>query len=210
MPWVTLPARPASGQLAEITAAEPCTAWDITYSITATLRITETPMGAGDGVHTVGPGALVLRLDDRARATLMAFELREFFAVSPRAVVWNATVVTDVTMRATPDSSGVAGGGVLANDVLRWAGPIRGYRSDGALTCDGSLCGKFGAPPPGRTELHWPPAPVRFQPLQFDEGGATFRMPYTLVSHTESPRQRTYLALAGREAHRTCAAASVQ
>lgn len=202
---VTLPARPASGRLDEVTGSEHCSAWDVTYSVTAILKITETPLGAGDGVHAVGPGTLVLRLDEHARATLIAFELREYFAISPKAVLWNATVVMDATMRATPDASGAAGGGVLANDVLRWAGPIQGYRSDGALTCDGSLCGKFGAPPAGRTELHWPPTPVRFQPLQFAQGGATFEMPYALVSYSESPRQRTYMALVGREAHRTCA-----
>jgi hypothetical protein len=190
---------------AVISNTEPCTVWEVTYSINATLRVTETLMGAGDGIHTIGPGSMVLRLDDHGRATLTAFELREYFAISPKALVWNATVVTDATLRATPDASGVAGGGTLANDALWWEGPIQGYRADGVLICDGSLCGKFGAPPAGRSEMHLPPAPVHFQPLRFTDGGATFQMPYSLVSHSESPRERTYLALAGREANRTCA-----
>lgn len=161
-------------------------------------------MGAGDGIHTIGPGSMVLHVDDHGRATLTGFELREYFSVSPRALVWNATVVTDATMRATPDALGVAGGGTLTNDALWWEGPIQGYRADGVLICDGSLCGKFGAPPAGRSEMHLPPAAVHFQPLRFADGGATFQMPYTLVSHSESPRERTYLALAGREANRSC------
>jgi hypothetical protein len=190
---------------AVIATTDPCSLWEVTYSITATLRVTETLMGAGDGIHTIGPGSMVLRVDDRGRATLTGFELREYFAISPKALVWNATVVTDATMRATPDASGVAGGGTLANDALWWEGPIQGYRADGVLICDGSLCGKFGAPPAGRSEMHLPPAPVHFQPLRFTDGGTTFQMPYTLVSHSESPRERTYLALTGREANRTCA-----
>lgn len=198
-----LAADPAPGRLAAIAATEPCSAWDLTYSITASLRVTDTLLGAGDGIHVIGPGTLVLHVEDM-RATLKAFELREYFSMSPKSVLLHATVLTDATMRATPDASGAAGAGTLANDVLWWEGPIKGYRSDGELTCDGSLCGKFGAPPAGKTEMHLPPEPVHFQPWRFSNGGTTFQMAYTLISVSESPKERTYMALAGREASRTC------
>jgi hypothetical protein len=197
--------RAASGQFEAVAAATPCARWDVTYTITGNLRITGTPMGAGDGVHSVGPGALVLRLDTLSgRARLVAFDLRERFAVTPSAIMWNATVLTDAAVRIAPDASGDAGSGRLLDGVLRWSGPVRGYRTDGALICNGNLCGKFGAPPPGRSDLHTPPVAVRFQPLLF-EGDDTFQMGYALVSESQSPPQKTYLAMAGRRTHQACA-----
>jgi hypothetical protein len=189
--------------------APACAAWDVTYALTGTLRISDTPMAAGDGVHPVGPGALIIRFEDHdgapsGRARVLTFELTEHFTIHPHAVLWNASVVTDASARATPDGSGATAEGTLSGDVLRWDGPVHGYRTDGALTCDGSLCGRFGAPPPGRSPLHMASGAVQFEPLRFGRGAATFEMPYTLVSQSDSPRQRTFLAMRGREAKRTC------
>ncbi|HXX70045.1 MAG TPA: hypothetical protein VEK07_22890 [Polyangiaceae bacterium] len=196
----------ASGQLEAVTAATPpCARLEVTYAITGNLRITGTPLGAGDGTHSVGPGALVLRVDTRSgRAQLVAFDLQERFAVTPSAVMWNATVLTDAAARVAPDSSGEAGSGRLLDGVLRWSGPIRGYHTDGALICNGTLCGKFGAPPPGRSDIHTPAVTVRFQPLRFERGSDTFQMAYALVSESMSPPQKTYLAMAGRRTRQAC------
>jgi hypothetical protein len=195
-------------QTASVTPAAACNAWDVTYALSGTLRISDTPMAAGDGVHPVGPGALVIRFDDRAgspsgRARVLSFELAEHFAVHPQAVIWNARIVTDASARTASDSGGAAEG-TLAGGVLHWNGPVRGYRTDGALTCDGSLCGRLGAPPPGRSPLHVDSGAVQFQPLRFAQGAGSFEMPYALVAQSESPKQRTFLAMAGREVHRTC------
>jgi len=81
---------------------------------------------------------------------------------------------------------------------------VRGYRTDGTLECEGSLCGKFGAPPPGKSELHIPPGPVDFKPFEFAPDRATFTMARAQVSKTEMPKQTGFLALAGRETKRTC------
>lgn len=198
--------RVASGQFESVAAATPCARWDVTYAIDGNLRITGTTLGAGDGVHPVGPGTLTLRLDTRSsRAELVAFELRERFAINPSAIAWNATVTTDAAVRVTPDASGIVAAGRLLDGVLRWSSPVRGYRTEGALLCDGSLCGKFGAPPPGRSGLNARTIPVRFQPLRFDETSETFQMPYALVSESESPPQKTYLAIAGRRSVQRCA-----
>jgi hypothetical protein len=202
---VALAPKPASGQFEAVSAVAACPVVDIAYSFTASLRITETALAAGDGVHSIGPGTLVLRFDRaKARVQLVTFDLKEHFAVSPKAVLWNGTVVTDAEMRATPDGSGAIAAGTFSDGTLRWAGPLHGYRTEGSLVCDGSLCGKFGAPPPGRSDIHSPPTVVHFQPLRFAEGGAAFQMPYALVSQSDSPRQKTYLSISGREANRSC------
>jgi hypothetical protein len=197
---------------ASATPSAPCAAWDVTYALSGTLRISDTPMAAGDGVHPVGPGALVIRFDDRGgapagRARVLSFDLTEHFSIHPQAVLWNAHVVTDAHARFASDGAGPSALGTLAGDTLRWESPVRGYRTDGALTCDGSLCGRFGAPPPGRTPLHVASGTVQFQPLRFARGASSFEMPYALVAESESPKQRTFLSMAGREVRRTCVTA---
>jgi hypothetical protein len=197
--------RPAAAQVRASDATSGCARWEIQYAIAGTLQITETTMGAGNGTFPVGPGTLVVRVDAPAMdATLERFELHEHFALHPSAVMWNATLVTDAAVQAAPSGAGAVASGRWSGDgVLRWDSPLRNYRSDGALTCNGSLCGKFGAPPLGRTEVHQTSA-IRLQPFRFDREGQTFQMDRTLVSSSEAPHQRTYLALAGRSVARTC------
>ena len=190
-------------------SAPDCAAWEATYAVSATLRITDTPMGAGDGVHRVGPGTMVLRFDDEDGAQpghveLRSFDLVQHFAVEPSGAFFSATIVTQADARVTPDASGAAARGTVVGDLLRWAGPVLGYRTDGAIGCTGSLCGKFGAPPPGRSEIHGAPHAVQFQSLRFHASGATFQMPYALVSQDAAPRQRTFLSLEGRATSWVC------
>lgn len=84
--------------------------------------------------------------------------------------------------------------------------PSIGRGSRGAFAADGSLCGKFGAPASGRTEVHNLTPLVQLQPLRFDADRATFQMDYALVSGSSSPRQKTYVALAGRRTDCICLA----
>lgn len=213
--WISLLAalqqRAASPRSTHSPGADPsvaeCARWEIQYVTRGTLWVTETPRGAGNGTFAVGPGTLVLRVDTRAsQATLRRFDLREHFASHPSAVIWSATVTTDAAVRMTAldSSEGLAVGTLSTDGVLRWSSPLRNYRSEGALTCDGSLCGKFGAPPRGRNALHEVTRAVALQPLRFDRDGGTFQMDFALVSASEAPRQRTYLALAGRRTTQTC------
>jgi hypothetical protein len=203
---VGLAPRPAAAQLSSTDAAPGCIQRLSQYQINGTLRITDTAMGAGDGTFPVGPGTLVLRVDTQAaRTTLVRFDLQERFAIRPNAVMWHATLLTDTAARAVPDATGAAASGRWLRDgVLRWDTPLHNYRSDGALTCSGSLCGKFGAPPPGRSELHQASTTIRLEPFRFDRTGQTFQMDFVLVSSSEAPRQRTYLAVAGRRVASTC------
>jgi hypothetical protein len=203
---LALAPRPAAAEPSATDTAAECTQRVSLYQINGTLRITDTAMGAGDGTFPVGPGTLELRVDAQsARTTLVRFDLQERFAIHPNAVMWRATVVTNTAAHAVPDASGAAAiGRWLRDGVLQWDAPLHNYRSDGALTCDGSLCGKFGAPPPGRSELHQASTAIRLEPFRFDPTGQTFQMGFALVSSSEAPRQRTYLALAGRRLTSTC------
>jgi hypothetical protein len=188
-----------------------CAAWQIEYALAGNLRLEDTPFGQGDGLYAVGPGSAVIRFEDRdgqpgGAATLRSYELHEHFTVTSKALVWTTTVVTDATTRAGPEQGGVIASGALRRTTLEWSTPLVGYRTDGTLTCEGQLCGKFGAPPPGRSELHIGPGQVPFGSFEFSRDAQTFTMASTLVSKTDAPRQTTHLALSGRETSRQCIA----
>ncbi len=202
-PWV------APRSTAADSATPPCDAWEIEYALSGRLALSDTPMNQADGVYPVGPGTLVLRMDDRegkagGRVKMLSYEMRQNFTVVSKALFFTTTVVTNTTTRAAPDACGVAAEGILSGGTLLWDGPVHRVRSDGTLSCDGSLCGKFGAPPPGPSALHIGPSEILFQPFQFGAGLQTFTMARTFVSRTENPRQTAHLAIAGRETRRAC------
>jgi hypothetical protein len=187
--------------------AEVCDAWDVEYVTAANLELRDTPMGEGDGVYRIGPGRAVIRYSTSGEdAKLVSYQMTERFVIESRTLFWTTRVTTDSFTRTAPDRCGVVADGVKAGPMLRWTTPLAGYRTDGTLVCDGSLCGKFGAPPAGRSELHIPPHLVAFAPFKFSADGKTFSMPNTQVSKTETPKQTAFIALSGREARRTCVA----
>ncbi len=191
--------------------SEACNAWDVEYSLAANLRLAETPLGQGDGVYAIGPGAVVLRFDNqdgapRGRVKMLSYTMQEHFTVVAKTLFWKTTVITDTRTAATPDRCWSAAEGALGDGAVRWSSPVRGYRTDGVLTCEGSLCGKFGAPPEGTSELHIAPHPVQFSPFVLGKDLKTLTMAQTLVSKTEVPKQTGYVAIAGREVRRSCRA----
>jgi hypothetical protein len=166
-------------------------------------------MGQGDGNYVIGPGRTVLRFDDRdgqpgGKVSMLSYEMREHFTIKSKTLLWNTTVLTEADTRGTPDACGGVADGALTGASVAWSTPIRGYRTDGTITCDGSLCGMFGAPPPGKSELHIGPGPVDFKPFAFVRDMSTFTMANTFVSKTEMPKQTAYVALSGREMKRAC------
>jgi hypothetical protein len=185
----------------------PCESWDVEYDLSGNMQLSDTPMGQGDGTYLVGPGKMALRFDDHegrpyGRAGLASYELRQAFTVVSKTLFWKTQVASDVTTRAVGQACGTMGGS-LAGGTLTWSRPIA-FKSDGTLNCDGSFCGKFGAPPPGVSELHMPAEGVILSPFQYASDMKTFTMARTLVSKSESPKQTAHLALAGREVRRTC------
>jgi hypothetical protein len=186
-----------------------CDAWEVEYVLNATVRISDTTMGAGDGVYPNGPGTAVLRFANRGGqlggdVQLIDYRMNDNFTVISHALLWEASVKADTVSRTTPNSCGVAAEGVLRGNQLSWKGPWRGMRSDGSVICNGGLCGKFGAPPAGRSELHVPPHPVSFLPFKYATDLQTLTMDYSVVSRQSSPSQTSRIALAGREVRRTC------
>jgi len=191
--------------------AEPtptCSAWEVEYALSANLTLRDTIMGAGDGTYVIGPGTTVLRFEGPSvgpgPARMLSYGMKEQFTIHSKALFWKASVYTDTRTKATPDACSIAAEGIVNGRTLRWTTPVRGYHTDGTLTCEGSLCGQFGAPPAGKSELHHPPRPVPFSAFQFTPDMKAFSMVATQVTKTESPKQTGYLGLAGREMKRTC------
>jgi hypothetical protein len=206
----------ASSTLATSTASAQgppalCSAWDVEYALTAKLQLSETPMGQGDGEYPIGPGTLTLRYEDvggkpGGRVKLLSYQVRQAFSVASKNLFWTTQVSTDATTRKTPDACGAAAEGQLTGTTIGWSSPVTGFVTDGFLTCDGTFCGKFGAPPPGKSPLHLGPSPVTFVPFRFSADMQTFAMSSTFVAKTDAPKQTSHLTLAGRETRKTCAA----
>jgi hypothetical protein len=203
------PADGGPGQRATEEEAKTCDAWDVEYRLAANLQVTDTTLGKGDGVYKIGPGRVVLRFDDRdgqptGNAKMLSYTMQVHMTVEGKALFWSAKATTDTKTTVTEGACTPAAEGALTDHTLRWSTKVRGYRYDGTVLCEGSLCGKFGAPAAGTTPIHVGPTPVEFKPFEFSADMKTFTMPYTLVSKTDSPKQTAYVTLAGREASRAC------
>jgi hypothetical protein len=181
----------------------------VQYDVSASLKITGTVMGAGDGVHRIGPGKVVLRFDrvsGQRHARLLAYDLKQTFTVVAKALLWTTRVSTDVQMRASRAPSSFVAEGTLGGSTLRWSGQANGVRSDGTLLCEGSMCGKFGTPPSGWSEIHTGPTSMELKPFEFAPDMQTFTMPFALFSESDAPKERTLVSIAGREVRRVCVA----
>ena len=187
-----------------------CGAWDVTYAVSGNLELSDTAMGAGDGIYAVGPGEIVLRYGVPAgRVTMLSFDVPQRFGIEVKKLFWAAQVDTDATARAAPAAAlrecGHVAEGLMQEGKLAWATSVSGFRTDGVVACTGSLCGRFGAPARGTSGLHIPPADIQLKPFEFAPDGKTFTMASTFVSKTDAPRETAHLALAGREIRRACA-----
>jgi len=188
-----------------------CEAWEVEYELSAEVQLSDTLMGAGDGVHRIGPGKVVLRFDDHGgrpagHAVMLSYEMQDGFTVESSALFWRTMVTNATRTTATPAACGVVAAGELSAQTLHWTSAIHGVRTDGMVTCAGLFCGKFGAPPEGTSEVHTAAHEVLFEPFLLGEELKTFSMAYSVVSKMESPRQTSRIALEGREVRRACVA----
>ena len=185
--------------------AAACAVWESDYTLAATLQVRDTLMGAGDGTYPIGPGRAVVRMDaDGTHARLVSYAMHSHVVAVSKALFWTTTVISDSETSAPPDASGAAAEGSLSARRIDWTTPVRGYRSEGTLDCDGHLCGSFGAPPPGKSPVHIAPHAVPFNAFEFSADKKTFTMAATQISKADSPKQTSYVALSGRETRRTC------
>jgi hypothetical protein len=185
-------------------ADQPCDAWQVEYALSANLTLRDTPHGTGDGTYGVGPGRAVLLFygPDHRQVQLLGYAMRERFQIEPSSIVGSADIDVDLTT-TTAQGCGVAQG-VLEGNTVRWTSRVRGYRSDGTTTCDGGLCGKFGAPPEGQAPWGLRPQDVTFGGFTFGPDGKTFTMANTFVETSRNPQQTAFVSLSGREVRRVC------
>ncbi len=199
--------------LAPTDAAQPppCDAFQIEYTLAANLKLTDTPFGKGDGIYPVGPGKTVLRFDNvrgvpGGTVNMLSYGMHEHFVIRSSVLFWSSEFTSTTDTSTTPDACAVAARGRLTGRTLVWQTPVLGYRTDGVAVCKGSLCGKGGAPPPGRTQLHLGPDPVWFKAFDFAPDMQTFTMQDTQVEKSESPKLTASVAVSGREVRRSCVA----
>jgi hypothetical protein len=189
--------------------APSCDALEVEYALTGNLILSDTPMGQGDGSYHVGPGTAVVRFALRngevaGPAKLVSYDMNERFKIDSRTVLWTTHVTTSSKTTVASDPCGVVATGNLAGHTLQLAGPLKGLRTDGTLSCDGSLCGKFGAPPPGSSPLHIAPHDVQFEPWVFTPDMKSFTMAKTLSARSDMPKQTSHITLTGHEVRRSC------
>ena len=191
-------------------ADEPaCDAWDVEYSLNANTKITDTKMGGGDGTWPIGPGRALVRFESQngapgGNAKLLDYKMHSNFTVKANIVVASANVTADTDTATTANACGVAAEGALTGKSLKWKGPWSGVHSDGTLTCEGSLCGKFGAPPSGTSPVHLAPHEALMNSFEYADDRKTFSMAYAVVSKQSDPSQTSWVTLSGREMKRTC------
>lgn len=182
-------------------------AWEVEYALVGKIRLSDTTMGAGDGTHDVGPGKLILRFDDvggepGGRVRVARYEMRIRFTVDAYVLGFGTTVLNDTLTQAAPNPLGFSAEGLLgAGRVIRWAGPWNGIHTDGHLTCSGSMCSKFGAPPAGRTAFHTGLHPMAFKPFTLTANKKALRMDYAVMN--KSSNHTASLLLEGHETRRT-------
>jgi hypothetical protein len=193
---------------AEAAEDGPCPVSDEEYSLVASVAIRNTLFGAANGVYPMGSGKLTLHINHHA-VNLTSYNLVNQLTVRAKVAMLSATVVTASRTSTVGDCCHGSAQGTLDGGTLTWRTPVSGYHSEGTLTCSGSTCGAFGAPPSGTSPLPDQHEVITLNPFTFSPDGSTFTMPYMLVSQSSSPRQKTYLALAGRRVQRICGVAPV-
>jgi len=193
---VALLALPATAR-----AEEPCKTLEVEYVLAGNLRLSDTPMGQGDGTYRIGPGRALIRFEgDRAR--LLAYTMEQRFTIHPSALFWRASLVTNMHAGMR---EGATVDGAFDGHIIRWSGGMP-YFIDGTMQCTGSLCGKFGAPRSGTSPISIPAYTQALEPFVFSNDGQTFTMQSTPGPHTTSPKQTSEVSVAGREIKRVCVA----
>ena len=189
-----------------------CNAWDVEYGLNAQVKITDTTMGAGNGTWPIGPGTAVVRYENvngqpGGAARLLTYRMKDHFTIKTSILLASCAVTADSVTQTTPNACGVSAEGALSGKSLRWKTPWSGLRSDGTLHCEGGLCGKFGAPPPGDSPVHIPPHPASFKSFEFSDDHKTLTLDWSVSSKQDSPSQTSSVQFAGRENKRTCVVA---
>jgi hypothetical protein len=190
-------------------ATQPCNAWEVEYALAAQFQLSDTMMGAGDGVHSIGPGKLVLHFDNvngapAGNVKVVSYEMTDQFTVDAKVMGVGAHIVNDTRTQATPNVCGVSAQGTLSDRIVRWSGVWNGIHTDGHVTCTGSMCGRFNGPPSGQSDVHTPAHPAAFKQFEYAQDMKTFHMDYSVTAKSASPSQTSKVTFNGRETRRAC------
>jgi len=191
--------------------AAPCNAWEIDYDLAANVQLSDTMMGAGDGVYHIGPGTMKLRFENQngqpgGAVKMIGYDMKDSFTVDATRILGGTKVSNETRTTVTYNVCGVAAEGTLRDRVVRWSTLVNGMHTDGKVTCEGSFCGRFGAPPRGTSDVHTAAHPVVFKPLELSADLKTFTMGWSVTAKSSTPSQTSRIAIAGRETRRACVA----
>jgi hypothetical protein len=186
-----------------------CNTWEVDYSLAAIVQLSDTAMGAGDGFHQIGPGKVQLHFDNvngapGGNVKLTTYEMTDQFTVNAHVFGVGTNVTNDTKTMTTPNVCGVAAQGLLSDRTVRWSTLWNGMHTDGHVTCAGSMCGRFGAPPTGTSEVHQPAHPVSFKSFEYAPDMKSFHMDYSVTAKSTSPSQTSRITFNGRETKRSC------
>jgi hypothetical protein len=173
-------------------------------------------MSMGDANKNIGPGTATVRFQNvngkpGGKAYLLKLELKQDFTVSPATT--NLVATTGHGYTKGPCSSSAVGN--VQSDTLTWsdfAGTaqggtgdkpnVHGYFTDGTITCDGALCGSFGAPPQGTTPRQGGPFDIRVAPWKLAADASSFFMPSSITQ--QDLNSTTHIQVYGVESGREC------
>ncbi len=198
---------------AATTAADdpPCNTWEVEYSLAAVVQLSDTAMGAGDGTHAIGPGKVVLHFSNDSGklgpdVKLMTYEMTDQFTVNAHVFGVGTTVTNDTKTHTTPNICGVSSQGTFTEreHIVRWNMLWNGMHTDGKVRCNGSMCGRMGAPPSGESDVHTPAHPVAFKAFEYGPDMKAFHMDYSVTAKSTTPSQTSRITFTGRETKRSC------
>jgi len=160
---------PAFGNAAEECAIDPEAGyWEVEYDLAGTeFEARNTPLGAGDSVHVVGPGTATIRFEadglgssgnvlEGGTAEFVHLELKQVFTLHSRFFGLTATVDTEMESRI-PDRrwnrnpfgriDSAFRAGILNGTTLTFADPaLPDYHAASTVLCRGNGCRLGGLP----------------------------------------------------------------
>lgn len=178
----------------------------ITYDLTgSTLKISGTPLNAGDGTFSIGPGQITLEFSDASGTPDVGLCAMVHFGVDVEFPAGNAAarVDSDLFVFADFDTTIKNSRAVLESGQMSWIDNVP-YRTVGTNLCNGALC-SLGGLPNGTPVTRDDAVSLTFNPFVFGAGGpaegAGFTMAELVVSTADNIN--TSLRLVGTESSRT-------
>lgn len=104
-------------------SAPTCDAIEVEYALAANLQLTDTPLGIGDGIHPVGPGAVVLRFENQSgvpasAVEMLAYRMHEQFVIHSKALLWKSDFTSITDTGVTPDACAVVAQEIRSSCVV--------------------------------------------------------------------------------------------